>query len=104
MNNIKNNLNKPKLPISPKGKFPKMIKKPSKGPLSVFSKIINAIFILLLISTLYSMVFTGNSTKDEISLSQLATDISLGTVEKIIVKGDSLSITYLATKIGRAHV
>jgi len=97
MNNIKNNLNKPKLPISPKGKFPKMIKKPSKGPLSVFSKIINAIFILLLISTLYSMVFTGNSTKDEISLSQLATDISLGTVEKIIVKGDSLSITYLAT-------
>jgi cell division protease FtsH len=97
MNNIKNNLNKPKLPIPPKGKFPKMIKKPSNGPLSVFSKILNAIFILLLISTLYSMVFTGNSKKDEISLSQLATDISLGTVEKIVVKGDSLSVTYLAT-------
>jgi cell division protease FtsH len=97
MNNIKNNLNKPKLPIPPKGKLPKMIKKPSKGPLSVFSKILNAIFILLLISTLYSMVFTGNPKKDEISLSQLATDISLGTVEKITVKGDSLSITYLAT-------
>ncbi|MFA6430530.1 MAG: ATP-dependent zinc metalloprotease FtsH [Candidatus Paceibacterota bacterium] len=97
MNNIKNNLNKPKLPIPPKGKFPKMIKKPSKGPLSVFSKILNAIFILLLISTLYSMVFTGDPKKDEISLSQLATDISLGTVEKIVVKGDSLSITYLAT-------
>ncbi len=97
MNNIKNNLNKPKLRIPPKGKFPKMIKKPSKGPLSVFSKILNAIFILLLISTLYSMVFTGDPKKDEISLSQLATDISLGTVEKIVVKGDSLSVTYLAT-------
>jgi cell division protease FtsH len=97
MNNIKNNLNKPKLPIPSKGKFPKMIKKPSKGPLSVFSKILNAIFILLLVSTLYSMVFTGGSKKDEISLSQLAADISLGNVEKIVVKGDNLSITYLAT-------
>ncbi len=97
MNNIKNNLNKSKLPMPSKGKMPKMMRKPSKGPLSVFSKILNAIFILLLLSTLYSMVFTGNSKKDEISLSQLATDISLGTVEKIVVKGDNLSITYLAT-------
>ena len=100
MNNIKNNLNKPKLPNPPKGKMPnlpKMIKRPSKGPLSVFSKILNAIFILLLISTLYSMVFSGNSKNETIPLSQLATDISSGSVDKIVVKGDNLTITYLAT-------
>jgi len=95
MNNLKNQMNQPKRPIMPKGKIPGL--KKNKGPLSVFNKILNAIFILLLISALYSMVFTGESKSEQIPLSQLAGDISLGLVDKIEVKGDALSITYFST-------
>jgi predicted metal-dependent RNase len=46
---------------------------------------------------LYSLVFTSNSKKENISISELASDISLGIVDKIIVKGDNLLITYIST-------
>ncbi|MFA6797482.1 MAG: ATP-dependent zinc metalloprotease FtsH [Candidatus Paceibacterota bacterium] len=67
------------------------------GPMSVFSKILNAILIILIISTLWSMFLTGNTKKEQISLSQLSQDITLGIVDKVEVKGDSLSITYFST-------
>ncbi|MDD4803585.1 MAG: ATP-dependent zinc metalloprotease FtsH [Candidatus Pacebacteria bacterium] len=67
------------------------------GPMSVFSKILNAILIILIFSTLWSMFLTGNAKKEQISLSQLSQDITLGIVDKVEVKGDSLSIIYFST-------
>ena len=88
--------NKPQLnkkPTKGKGRMPIF----SKGPISVFSKIINGILIILIISTLYSLIFTGGVKNEQISIGQLATDINSGIVQKIEVKGDNLLITYSST-------
>ena len=88
--------NKPQLnkkPTKGKGKMPIF----SKGPMSVFSKIANGILIILIISTLYSLIFTGGVKNEQISIGQLATDINSGIVQKIEVKGDNLLITYSST-------
>ena len=67
------------------------------GPMSVFSKILNAVLIILIISTLWSMFFNNGAKNEQISLSQLSKDITAGLVDKVEVKGDSLSITYFST-------
>jgi ATP-dependent Zn protease len=67
------------------------------SPLNVFTKIANAILIILFISVLYSMIFTGENKPEQISISQLANDISAGMVQKVEVKGDNLTITYNST-------
>jgi len=69
----------------------------SGGPMSLFTKIVNAILIILIISVLYSMVFTDTSKNQQISLSQLASDINAGLVKKVEVLGDNLTISYLST-------
>ncbi|MEI6528290.1 MAG: ATP-dependent zinc metalloprotease FtsH [bacterium] len=58
------------------------------------SNIINVILILLVIITLYSMLGSGSKKVEQIPISQLATDISAGLVQKIEVSGNDLSITY----------
>lgn len=93
MDNLKN---KSKRPMMPKGKIPKMSGF-NKGPMSVFNKILNAILILIVISTLYSMIFTGGAKSEQISISQLAGDVSAGLVQKIEVNGEDLLITYIST-------
>jgi cell division protease FtsH len=93
MDNLKN---KPKRPIMPKGRMPK-IPGFSKGPISVFNKILNAILILVVISVLYSFIFTGGTKNEQIPISQLAGDVSAGLVQKIQVNGEDLLITYIST-------
>ena len=93
MDNLKN---KPKKPILPRGKMPK-IPGFNKGPMSVFNKILNAILILIIISTLYSFIFTGGVKNEQIPISQLASDVSAGLVQKIQVNGEDLLITYIST-------
>ena len=82
-----------KKPINGNKKIPGF----SGGPMSVFSKVLNGILIILIVSTLWSMFFTGNTKKEQISLSQLSEDITLGIVDKVEVRGDNLSITYFST-------
>jgi len=67
------------------------------NPLNLFTKIANAILIIIFLSILYSMIFTGASKPEQISLSQLANDISAGLVQKVEVTGDNLSVTYNST-------
>lgn len=76
-----------------RGKIPNL----GGSPMDMFTKITNAILILLFISVLYSMIFTKGENSDQISLSQLSNDISTGLVEKVDVKGDNLTITYATT-------
>jgi cell division protease FtsH len=68
-----------------------------KNSWNLISKISNAIFIILIISLLYSFVFSGPTNPEQISISQLANDISSGLVQKVEVKGDNLTITYSTT-------
>ena len=65
-----------------------------QNPLNFFSKIANAILIIILISILYSAVFPGGDKPEQISISQLSNDISAGLVQKVDVRGDNLTITY----------
>ena len=88
-----------------KNKKPSNKKTPNKSkipsfagnPLNLFTKIANAILIILFISVLYSLIFTSGSKNETISLSQLSNDISAGLVQKVEVQGDSLTITYNST-------
>jgi cell division protease FtsH len=74
------------------------------GPMNLFTKIANAILIILFVSVLYSMIFTGGSKPQQISISQLANDISAGLVQKVEVKGDDLNITYNSTSTATSTV
>jgi len=81
------NNNKPQLgPKTPKPKMPvgnQFIK-----------NFLTGLFILLIIVFFYSFVAENRAKNEEISLSQLATDISAGKVSSILVDGESLEIHY----------
>ncbi len=83
MDNLKNK-KAPKKSSQNKGKMPGF----GGGSMSPFTKIANAILIILIISVLYSMIFNGSPSKEQISLSQVASDINAGLVSKIDVKGE----------------
>lgn len=64
---------------------------------SIISYVLTVILIFVLISSVYSFVSNSTSKKtEEISISQLSTDIKAGTVKAVTVRGDSLDIEYKA--------
>ncbi|MBU6371021.1 MAG: ATP-dependent zinc metalloprotease FtsH [Patescibacteria group bacterium] len=70
--------------------------------MSPISKIANAIFILIIVSVLYSVVFSGGSGNEQISISQVASDVNAGLVSKIDVSGDNLTVTYATSSTSTA--
>ena len=68
------------------------------GSGSLFSNIINIVLILLIIVSFYSMISDGGKKAENIPISQLASDISLGLVKQIDVSGSDLEIIY--NKVG----
>lgn len=74
------------------------------NPFKMFSKIANAIFIIMFVSVIYSIVFTGGDSKEAISISQLSNDISSGLVQKVEVEGDNLTITYATSSTATTTV
>ncbi len=69
-----------------KGKMPQ-----NRGPLAQGAM---ALVIFLILISVYSF-FTGGSAANEVSISELATNISLGQVESIHVNGDELKVVYI---------
>ncbi len=64
---------------------------------SIISYVLTVILIFVLISSVYSFVSSSSSKKaEQISISQLSTDIKAGTVKTVVVKGDALDIEYKA--------
>ncbi len=62
---------------------------------SIWSYIVSTILIFLVLSAIYSFISGATSEKpEEIAISQLSTDIQSGLVTSVIVKGDTLDITY----------
>ena len=67
----------------------------SRPPTSQFLRnILTGLFILLMIVTLYSIISENRDKSEQISLSQVASDISAGKVTKINVNGDTLDVHY----------
>ncbi len=71
-------------------------KKKSKKPdwKSFGRQFLTAIFLMIFLVLLYSLLAGGTQQKPEISISDLASQINDGNVSKITVKGDSLDITF----------
>jgi cell division protease FtsH len=65
-----------------------------RGGSQFLKNFLTTIFILLMVVFLYSIIAQDRSKTEEISLSQLATDISTGKVAKVEVHGDELDIFY----------
>jgi cell division protease FtsH len=87
--------------LSPKGNN-KKIKNNKKG--SKFSgSITGAILIFMVITALY-LIISGNPTKPipEISISDLAKNVSAGEVKKISVEGENLTIIYNNDEVKKA--
>lgn len=56
--------------------------------------IVTAFLVFIVIISLYSLVSDSGNKPQQISVSELATDIGAGKVSKILVEGENLSITY----------
>ena len=85
----KNKNNKPtKTPGGPNGKF-------GPQPKPFWNSALTAIFIFLILMTIYSFLSENGSQTPTITLTQLADDVSAGLVSKITVRGDSLEIRYV---------
>ncbi len=85
--NGNNNEQDPLAPKAPKG--------PQRSPGNQFIKnVLTGLFILLMLASLYSIIAESRSKNEEISISQLAADISSGKVNQVLVDGDSLEIHY----------
>lgn len=73
-------------------------KKPLSPKRPLFVNAVSAIVIFLIIVTLYSVIAENVSPAKEVPISQLASDISAGTVESIAIKGDSMEIKYVGSE------
>lgn len=79
---------------NPLGKLPKKGKGFLMGEGGFTSNLLSTVLILIVLTSLYSF-FIGNHNKPEqISLSQVATDVREGLVSEIKVEGNKLSLTY----------
>ena len=80
-----------------KGQLPR-----GKGGPRFSGSIAGSILIFMLISALYLLLSGAPGDTPEISISNLAKNVSDGLVQKIEVSGDNLSITYKAGEVKRA--
>ncbi|MCX6721023.1 MAG: ATP-dependent zinc metalloprotease FtsH [Candidatus Staskawiczbacteria bacterium] len=66
------------------------------------------ILILLAVGGLFSLLYFPSTTPNQISATQLVSDINAGNVKKVVVAGDTLNITYTddktATSMKEANV
>ena len=71
-------------------------KKKGKMPLgqSLWQHLLVTLLIFFIIIGAYSLIAENNIKDDKIAISQLATEITAGTVSEIIVKGEMLEILY----------
>ena len=65
---------------------------PAGGQL--FSNFVTAVLVFLIISTLYSMVSDKKAKVEDVAISKIAQDISLGSVKSIVVEGTEVSAEY----------
>ncbi|TSC56834.1 MAG: Lysyl-tRNA synthetase, partial [Parcubacteria group bacterium Greene0416_79] len=67
----------------------------------LFNNALTALFIFLLLMTVYSFIAENRSADADIPLSQVAADVMSGDVSAISIKGDTLEVVYAKGKITR---
>ncbi len=73
-------------------------KKPPQGRASFTGNLLTTLLVFLLLTSAYSFFADRTPASSEISLSEVAADISSGAVSAITVAGDTLEITYAKDK------
>lgn len=61
----------------------------------LFSNIVTAVLVFLIISTLYSMLTGSKAKVEDVAISKIAQDISLGSVKSIVVQGTEVKADYV---------
>ncbi len=85
-------------PRSPKGNGPldwiprTVPKMPKKG--DWFNNVASTVLVVLILVSLYSLFFGSGTAPEDVTLSQLATDMKAGLVTSVVVSGDELTIMY----------
>jgi cell division protease FtsH len=73
---------------------------PSK-PAGITGTILSALFIFILLTTVYSLLVDSTVKKTEVAVSELASDISKGIVTKIVIRGEELTISYASSTVDK---
>ncbi len=76
------------IPKMPKGKVP------MPGGTSFTANIISTVLILIILTSIYSFFMNGEAKPEQISLSQVASDVKAGAVTNIEISGNELALTY----------
>lgn len=77
--------------------------KKQQKPANIINQIMLIIFIFISISFIYSLVFKDNSTIKALNISEVASGINDGAIEKIEVDGSNVNITFKDGTIGKAQ-
>jgi len=71
-----------------------MMKKVPVGPGNFWNNMLSTILVLMLMVVAYSYFFEQKTEPDEISVSEIATQVKNGEVKEIIVRGSRLEVSY----------
>jgi cell division protease FtsH len=82
------------LVMKKQGKTTPKKKKMKKRKATFWSNVLTIIIFFIVISTLFSIMGESSNDVDEISLSELATEIEAGNIEGVVVEGSKLVISY----------
>jgi cell division protease FtsH len=61
-----------------------------------------AVFIFMILTALYLLLSDGTEPKTEVAISDLARSVSIGEVKKVLIEGETLTITYKNDEIKTA--
>ena len=64
------------------------------GPGQFWNNLVTVVLVLLLLASVYSWSAARSVAKEEVTLSQVAESVKSGTVKSIIVRGDTLEVSY----------
>lgn len=71
-------------------------KQPSNNnPTGFWGSVVTTLLIMIILSSLYSFLMETKESDKMVSISEVAKDITLGKVEKVLVQGDQLTIKYV---------
>jgi len=70
-------------------------KKVPIGPGNFWNNILTTVLVLVLLTALYSYVVEHQNEPDELSISQIASQIKAGEIKSIIVRGSEVEVSYI---------
>ncbi len=78
-------------------------KKVPVGPGNFWNNVLSTVFLLILVAMLYSYLTSSHQKPDEVSLSEVVTQVKSGEVKEIIVRGSVLELEYTDESRNRAQ-